>query len=344
MSLTLEELIRQCIPLGREKNGWYAVLCKVCNDHGKKGKRAAFRFDEGRVSYNCFNCGHTAGYSPNQKELKNEMKQVLDGFSVPEDEYNAILLDNMKRLYEHGYQKTATKQDLSIEPKEVPLPDHFYPIADDPDDKWSIIAADYLEQRGFDPSDHPYMVSTGVSKTDRMAKKWKGRVIIPLYKGNKLIFYMGRELVSLGKKYESCSSPRENVFGQFDTLLEQTDDPLYVVEGWFDAKAIGGVASLGNRLTSNQIKWLNRTSREKIIIPDRYGDGYLMAEQALSQGWSIATPEIGSCKDMAEAVAHFGRLYVKSTIKQNTSTGFEATMRLQMYCTDYNNDKNRSKG
>jgi hypothetical protein len=336
--MTLEELIRLHVHLIPSKRGWWEVLCKVCNDHGKKGRRAGFYFNLDQVSYNCFNCGHVANYNSNHREFSKDMKTVLDAFGIPVEEQNKILFDNMKRIYEHGFKDKPTKTTSLIEPATIVFPDHFYKLDPNSSDKWAIIATEYLKERKVDVHSHPFMLSTGESKTDRSAKKWKGRLIIPMFKQNKLIFYHGRQLVNLNKKYESCSVSRDNVFGEFDNLLLPNSDPIIVVEGWFDAKAIQGVAVLGSRMTASQIAWLNRTPREKIVIPDRYGSGYLLAEQAIKLGWNISTPDIGQCKDMSEAVQQFGYFYTKLSVLQNTSNGFEATTRMQIYCEDFTND------
>jgi DNA primase len=135
------------------------------------------------------------------------------------------------------------------------------------------------------------------------------------------------------KKFESPSDPKDRVIYGFDRLFEKTDVPLYIVEGWFDAHVIDGVALLGNELSSAQIKWLNKSQRKKVYIPDRFGDGQRIAENALSVGWSVSTPDIGNCKDVNEAVHKYGRMFVMKTIADNTADGLDAATRLGVYCT-----------
>jgi DNA primase len=190
------------------------------------------------------------------------------------------------------------------------------------------------------------MLSTGIPDLEghpkethkaliKQAQKWKGRVIVPIYKKEKLIFYIGRDMTdSKIKKYESPSAERESVLFGFDKIFEQTDKPLYIVEGVFDAMLIDGVAVLGNKLTDGQIYWLNRSNRTKVYIPDKYGDGHLGAEQAVANGWSVAFPDTGSCKDVGEAVDKYGMLYVLATLTQNTAKGLEAKTRIRLYCHD----------
>lgn len=344
---TLENIIRTFIPLPVHTNakGWHSVLCKVCNDHGKKGKRAGFRFDHGTTGYNCFNCGHTASFNPNEDStLSDNMITVLNSFGIPEDEYRVINFQQLGKRFDRensfdGKIHVNTKD--SQEPTEIPLPDHFYRLTNDESDKWAVIAWDYLEhERGIDPLSYPFYLSTGEGKD---AKKWLGRLIIPIYRDNKLVFYQGRLLIKslekTTKKYLSVDVPRDRVLYGYDNILDENlDTPLYIVEGWFDAKAIDGVAIFGNKLTGEQIAWLNRTNRQKVMIPDRYGDGQLVAERVLKMGWAVSFPDIGdSCKDMSDAVKKYGKLYVLQSIVAKTVSGFEAEAATKLYC------KGRSK-
>jgi len=331
----LEEVIRQYIQLAPTPNarGFYPVLCKVCMDHGKKGKRAGFKFEGDSVGYNCFNCGHTAKYDPdNHATMSQNMVTVLDSFHVPDDEYKQVLLASLARSNRISNSDNPKQIYTKIEPDVIQLPEHFYPLGDaNSEDKWDIIARDYLEtDRGIDPDKHKFYLSKGGN--DYQSNKWKGRVIIPVYKDEKLIFYQGRALVSATRKYESPDIAKDKVLYGFNRLFEPTELPLYVDEGWFDAEVMGGVATFGNRLTDAQIRWLNRSRRPKVVIPDKFGDGNVMAEQAIDEGWYVSTPDVGNCKDMNAAVKRFGKLYVMNTVAEQTRKGFGARTAIGIYC------------
>ena len=70
-----------------------------------------------------------------------------------------------------------------------------------------------------------------------MMRKWLKRIIIPMYKNSNLIFYQGRDLSGTAqKKYQSPSTDAAKVLYGFDNLHNyKVNEPLYVVEGWFDA-------------------------------------------------------------------------------------------------------------
>lgn len=335
--MKLEDVIRRYIPLPPVPTGggWYPVLCKVCNDHGRKGPRAAFKFEGDAVAYHCFNCGPDMNtvYDPDEySNMPKKMKKVLRDFGIPDTEWQEVVFSNL------GKQGKSPDIELKIakkiEPEEIKLPEEFYLLADAAeDDKWAEVARWYLtEERGVDPDSYPFML---VKKSDDpFMKKWHGRLVIPAYKDGKLIFFQGRDLTGKKmKKYESPAVPKDKVLYGYDKLFNHSDAPLYIIEGFFDAHAVDGVAILGNTITEAQIAQLNRSPRKKVYIPDRSGDGQQTAEQALDLGWSISTPDVGqSVKDMSDAVHKYGKMYVLKTIADNTADGFTARARLGVYC------------
>lgn len=317
MGLKLETIIRQYIRLPAHPNasGWYPCVHAGC-DHGKKGNRAGFRFEGDGVIFRCFNCNTTTGYNPHEhKTIGEKMVTVLKDFGIPESEYQQVIFDN------YGNKKTRKRQqrDLELEPKEISLPPKSYLLGSKQNDMWSTIAQEYLElDRQFDPKSYPFYLSED--------KGWRSRLIIPIYKDNKLIYYVGRDLTDKQDviKYKSANTPKSNVLYGFEHLQERTDAPLYVTEGFFDAFALNGVCVFGNEMTKQQIQLLNLCSRPKIIIPDRYGNGSKLALQAVKCNWAISLPEIGDCKDIDEAIRKYGRIYVLQSIVENTKIGFDA--------------------
>lgn len=330
---SLPTIVQQYVRLDSPNaKGWYGCLHTKC-DHGRKGNRAAFRFDGEAVTFHCFNCKAVAKYNPETDEtMSPDMVDVLRDFGIPDEEWQPLVFDQLGKVRKPRPAGNTT-QSL-VEPSIIELPDHFYPMGGaDTDDKWSIIARAYLADRSIDPDNYPFYLSTGVSKTDDKVGKWKGRVIIPVYKNNKLIYYQGRALVpSLKKKYENPAISKTAVMYNFDALHKDRTFPLYIMEGWFDAVLVNGVATYGNVLTKEQIAWLNTSPRQKVYIPDKFGDGIGAAEQALKLGWSVSVPDIGQCKDINSAVCRFGLLYVLNSMRENTYDGFEALTAIKLWC------------
>ena len=351
---SLETIIKRYIKLPNHPSGtgWYPLLCKVCNDHGRKGPRGGFRFDDNKVAYHCFNCGHSTVFDPEtHKSMPEKMVQVLTEFHVPEDEWKAVLFANLNKRDEFGNTQVQVGNSpiISVEPAVISLPSHFYPLADaGPNDNWAQLARAYLEvDRGVDPASYGFMLSH--PNQDPNIDRWFKRVIIPIYKENQLIFYVGRDLTDKQQlKYLSPSYSKEKVLFGYDQLFIQTDDPLYIVEGWFDAWAINGIAILGNEISDAHATWLNRSQRRKVYIPDRLGDGWLGAERALELGWDVSTPEIGDCKDMSAAVMKYGKMYVIKSIGDKiinkSAIGMDmAKAILGIYCSYDPTNKSTSK-
>lgn len=325
--MNLQDIVFKYVNIRTTPNsqGWYQTLCEVCHDHGKKGLRAGFKFENDSVSYNCFNCGITGSYHP-AFALSDKMSKILKAFNIPESELNELILNN---IGEHPLHNN--KQHNNIIPIEIPLPDFFYPLTNDINDDWCQESIHYLTSRNIDWTSQPFYCVK--QSTDPKFKNWYGRLIIPVYYDNKLIFYQGRDLTDLHiRKYLSPNVSKQNILYGYDKILQHTSEPLFITEGWFDAVLIDGIALFGNKLTPAHIEWLNKTKRQKVIIPDKYGDGQLLAKAALHQNWAISTPDWGNCKDISDAVSKYGLLYTITTISNNIFEGSLANINLNLYC------------
>lgn len=347
---SFESVIRQYIQLDSPNaNGWCSVLCKSCGDKGHKGKRAAFIFDpNGTIGYHCFNCGAKTKFDPNDTKLSKSMEQILQDFDVPESSIDIVRFNLLKNRSDFDEITTDFLPKIDIEPDEIPLPKHFYLLKDaSPNDQWAVTASTYLEHRKIDLNTYSFMLSKPVNTTDKKVDKWLGRLIIPVYKDDKLIFYQGRALdgIKTNKKYESPSVAKDRVLFGFDKLFISTDYPLFIMEGFFDAHLVDGIAILGNQLSKSQIEWINKSKRKKVYIPDRYGDGQIGALEAIKQGWSISTPLIDDTdvKDVNEAIVKYGKMYVTKSIMDNISEGDAAKMRLGIWSNDQKSSKKETK-
>jgi len=344
MNMSLEDIIKTYVPLGRAMpSGWIPVLCKVCGDRGHKGKRAAFKFENEKIAYNCFNCKAKAGFDPHTNtKISDEMIRVLNDFGVPADEYRHVEFDLVSNHGKSAQRPKKSPIPANIEPAELVVPPHFYRLDDNaPRDIWYELSVDYLKyERGIDYHSYPFYLSTG--GVHDWEEDWKGRIIIPIYKDDKLIYYQGRDLTNTKiLKYKSPSEPKDKVMSGYDQVYRNTTLPLFVVEGFFDSFVIDGAGLLGNEVTATQLIHLKRSRREKIYIPDKFGDGHVAAQTFINNGWSISTPEFGSCKDVNEAVVKYGKIYVIKTITENIVSGERAQLALGVYCSDGKEKENK---
>jgi len=337
----LEKIIRQHVQLSNRPNGkgWLTVLCRVCNDHGKKGKRAGFLFTPISVSYHCFNCAQKGNYSLTQPNpLSDDMVKVLRSFDVSEEEIQQINFEILNNADNKGTgYKPQLSNPLNLDIVEARMPPNCVRVDSLPKDHiWRQIAELYLtESRGIDPSSYPFYIGLKSNEYKELYSKWEKRLIIPCYKDNKLVYFEGRDLTGKQpKKYIGADVPKSNMLYGFDRLYIDKDKPLFITEGFFDALCIGGVAVFGNVLYKEVVHHLNSSPRTKVVIPDRQGNGYKLAQQAIKLGWSISTPDIPSTKDINEAVLKYGKLYVIKSIMDNIYSGFAAETHLRFYCTD----------
>ena len=239
----LEYIIRKYIEINENEKtpaGWYPVLCKVCNDHGKKGKRAGFRFEpDGSVYYHCFNCGPSmnAGHVPGER-LSKKFHRILLSFGIPEEELKVF------NFHQFGKNKTKTQnneeyQKVSL-PKEISFPLNFIPI-NQYNEKIHSKHIRYVEKRSID-----YKTTNLYLCNDPHDKNWYTRIIFPIICFGKLRGYIGRSIIPNEKrKYKFSKGLQANkVLINFDQIFHQTDKPLILCEGPFDAYSINAISIL----------------------------------------------------------------------------------------------------
>ena len=333
---SLSDLVHSYVnfPQGTNPSGWSKCYCEVCGDGRRiKGPRGGWSFEGDMAFYHCFNCGIDGNFDPDREfPFSKDMRSILDGFGVPQKEYNAI-------AYRNKVSSDKTDKKPEKKPNQLtfyPLPSHFYPLKDAP--LTNTVAGEarrwLIERYALTQDSYDFYLSTGIVEDDAdvrkkaHAKSLAGRLIIPFMKNGKMIYYQGRATNDINpKRYLNMDVPKTNVIFNMDALYKNRDRTLYVLEGVFDALHVDGVAVLENHMTSNQIELLEKSPRRKVIIPDRRGDSSRLIEQAIELGWGISRPEIGSgSKDICEGILKYGKLHVLNSIVNKTYYGKEAKM------------------
>lgn len=316
--------------------GWCNVKCLVCHDYRARG---AFKFENNAAVYNCFNCGLAAGFNPDEhKNIPDKMKKVFDAWSIPTSEFKEMLFTafTLRANTVKVIEELTPRVKLNF--NDLTLPEFFRPLSTTGEgDIYDELACEYLLDRGIEPTGYSFMIADKKKSPILKYLDWKGRLIIPYYRHDKVVFYQGRDIINSDRtKYLSPKDSRDAVLYGFDEVYANTDKPLYIHEGFFDAFLLkDSVATFSNKFTEQQIEILNRCHRPKVVIPDRQGKGYLLANAAIDQGWSVSFPDIGStCKDMNDAILKYGRLYVLKSIADNTTSGFAAQTMVNLYCKE----------
>ena len=259
-------------------------------------------FSEG-VIYNCFNCKYTASWQPG-RNISEKFKSLCRWLGANDDQIKELVFEALK-TESTDYEPDHFVEKVKFTEKELPegamsinewvnsayLPDISADIGP---------VIDYIYSRGFDAlSDHFYWSP---------APGYIDRVLLPYYYEGKIVGSTARKVREGKPKYLSDQHP-------FFVFNVDEQDPknkyVFVVEGQFDAYAIGGVGLLTNEIAQQQAHIINQLGKEVIVIPDQDKAGLMLIKQAIEYGWSVAFPTWDNdVKDVADAVQRYGRLFV----------------------------------
>lgn len=224
-------------------------------------------------------------------------------------------------------QPQAVPEPEPIDFKVRPLPEEavsfsglaeFYKLSESTDyPKQFVDAIQYVHDRGIDLQKYEFYW------TPEVEHKLNYRVVVPFYWKGKVIGYTARAVVDgIRPKYHTEHEP--NFVFNVDQQRPENKFVL-VVEGPFDAMAIDGVAVLSNECNETQADIIDSLGKEVIVVPDfdvhvnnknkKVWPGSSLVDQAQEYGWSVAFPVWSeTCKDVAEAVERYGKLFVLKTI------------------------------
>jgi hypothetical protein len=249
------------------------------------------------------------------------MAQVLSEFGI---------LDQCKSLLFSAFASDSppiispsVHPDLS-EPAVIELPTFFRPL----DTQLDGCYVDYLASRRIALNSSEFMV------TDKVTGKWAKRLIV-ISKNpttQQPTFFQGRDITCNPerKRWESPVYRKTNVIFNLTTSKMFSDVDLIVCEGALDALSVeNGIALLGSTFSKYHTHKLKQVRGRKIIVPNKDANGKFMAEQALSAGFTLSFPDIGSCGDLNEALCKYGSMYLETAIAQGVvDSEFAARMKL----------------
>lgn len=328
MNENLEDIIRQHINIKNpSSNGWQKVYCEVCGDGSRtKGPRGGWLFNGDECYYHCFNCGIKGSLAP-PYFMSKDVESILRAFNIP---LNKIyLLRNKNNI---NKEKVVQKK---IYYNVIDKPDYFIELNKAVNHPFYDISLKLLKSKHIDPSRYTFYLSIGKSnispEENAKALYLKNRLIIPAFHNDKMIYYQARALIETTKKYISVNRPRLGSMYFYDNVFNQNCKRLFICEGFFDAYHLNGVSVMENYLTKEQVEVLQKTHKQKIIVPDFNGDSAKLIEIGLDLGWSVAFPDFGDdVKDVTESVTKNGRLYTVKTICDNIYSGDSAKIKFLM--------------
>jgi len=322
MSL-VQDFLRQHLPTQKvNPNGWTSFNCPVCTFNGQTRndtrKRGGVRFpDSDSFQYNCFNCHFTTGWSPG-KGLSSRVKLLFKQLGVQDSDIQRLQLELMREKEQqtllNQYKKKAEHIPFSPEWPRVNLPAGSVPLltADGP---FAEEGRKYLQNRGM--LDKAQWYWSNLEAFNMMC-----RVILPLtYKGT-TVGYHARWIGTPPEKSMAKvikEQPKDYVYGS--DLQTDSREYIIVVEGEYDALAIGGIAIGGNSISMNQADIINSFNKTVIAVPDRDRAGLKFSKDAIEHGWALSFPEWDSdIKDVADACQRYGRLFTLRMIIDSMET------------------------
>lgn len=339
MLTSIQDAVKLLLPAKKKVNatsGWISFNAPCCQHNGEspdlRGRGGLVTNPNGSVSYHCFNCNFKANYTPG-RHLNYKFRKLLSWLGASENEVKRLVIDaiRVKDLVAPEDIKEEEKEEVSF--KVRPLPEDarsfkelatFYSIGDEdsvPMDLRNVVL--YTAPRA-DTARYEFYWSMDTEHN------YHKRVIIPCYWKKQLIGSTARAIEpNIKPKYYADYEPNF----VFNTDMQTYERKfVIVVEGPFDAMAIDGVAILSNECSEVQADIIDSLGKEVIVVPDFDVDqrksfgpkkwaGAKLIDQAIEYGWNVSFPVWAeTCKDVSEAVAKYGKLFVLKAIIEGKQT------------------------
>jgi hypothetical protein len=296
-------------PTKRTTSGWISGNSPCCHHRGESKDtrgRGGFIVDANKISYHCFNCNYTTGYTIGGS-FGIRFSRLLLWIGLSEQEINALKITALRDKIE-GVEDIEKPEIKIIEKL---LPDDSI-LINSVDHKTYV---DYIRTRGINETAYQFYVS----------KTLPNKIIIPFKYEDRNVGYTTRTIDGKIPKYINYIN-MPYVFGL--NLQKHKYTWVPVMEGIFDAISIGGCATLGNEISESQADLIDNLNKTIIIVPDKDKPGNKLIEAAINYGWKVAFPEWpNKIKDVNDAVVEYGPLFV---LKHIWETKVEGTTSLKL--------------
>lgn len=322
---TIEDLIKNTLSLSLpDSRGFYSLKCMACADYKV---RAGFKFDNGQIGFNCWNCGRSGRYEELSGRMSLKFKTILTAHGISSDEIEKVINSGFfQDVVKPQTISLKSLSDVSIDTPTVKLPGKCFKLGSAGFEEYQTKIIDYLIGRKVDLLKYTFFFS--------LEPRFLNRVIIPFYRAGKLIYWQARSIdPSEKKRYDNAPVSKDAVVFNYDRLNTLSNMPLVVTEGIFDAMMFDGVAILGSKLSKAKEKILNSSRRELLFVIDKDKVGKNLGLKAIENGWKITFLPDG-INDINDSVRKIGTAatayYLRKNIPINND---EAQLLLNMYCT-----------
>ena len=330
---TVQKEVLNLLPAKRKHtNKWTSFNAPCCVHRGesadRRGRGGIATGADGVITYHCFNCNFKTSYRPGRL-LGFRFKQLLEWLGASDTTIQRLNIEALRLRDMIAPPEAVEKrvQETTFAPRDLP-PDctsfahwrTFLPLTDEtfvvPRSLNDGVV--YINER-----DRTLIDRYEFYVTEDTAHNMNRRVIVPFTWKGEIIGYTARAIdPEIKPKYFTNHEPNY-VFN----IDKQKPASAFVIvtEGPFDAMAVDGIAILGNEISDEQVDIVNSLKREVIILPDWDEAGQKMIDSALENDWTVSFPVWReTCKDAAEAVSKYGRLFVlKSILDGRQSNGLK---------------------
>lgn len=218
---------------------WIGIDCPFCIEGDTGGHMGINTYHKG---IHCWKCKTSGSIIKLIKKYNIDYKNTLLRFQGKE--IHVDLIPKNDRIY----AKTCTLPERAT-PTILPLHKH------------------YLLSRGFDPAQlyNDYqLLSTGVDVD------WGYRLIIPMYYGQKLMTFVGRDVSGKAKIRYKAETIEKSVVDAKGTIfnINSATDRLILVEGVFDAMKLGKSCGsiMGTEFDDRQIQMIIKSNIKQVFI------------------------------------------------------------------------------
>lgn len=306
-------------------SGWLSANAPCCVHQGENADtrgRGGLIQNGDSISYHCFNCGYKTSYVPG-RPLSYKFRKFLSWIGADENTIRQLVIEAIR-----------VKEQIEIlKPQELPPPEPVvFKVRSLPEQakefgEWSSdtgeLPSQLLDAVHYVYDRHINMQRYQFYWTPEVEHKLSHRVIIPFKWQGKVVGFTARSIVDGIRPKYYTNHEADFVFN----LDEQRPENKFVLvtEGVFDAMSVDGVAILGNECSETQADIIDSLGREVIVVPDfdihinnkgrKVWPGEILIDRAIEYGWSVAFPVwTETCKDTAEAVRKYGKLFVLKSI------------------------------
>lgn len=267
---TLEQvsdyLYQVCDQVSFNGRNHFHCRCPICGDSKKSKykKRFHLQFDnEQSIFWQCWNCGESGNFYELYTQL--EGCNVTDAYRLFNTYNKESLLDRLVKSKNNRYQQKKIKSKESFNY----ILNDCLSINDSPNgyiqSQYYKLLKEFINNRCLDHT--IYIAYKG---------NYKGRIIIPIWDDNDIVFFQGRATNSkMEPKYLNPKVEKSEII--FNRNNFDRDKYIIVTEGIIDADNIGkqGTTILGKELTQEFIDNISQYSNIGIIVVmDNDTDGY----------------------------------------------------------------------